>query len=284
MELQQIKYFLAIVDFGTFMAAAEHVHVSQPTLSAGIRKLEQSVDAQLFNRGSRSATLTSAGELFLNSVRPAYNQLLSAKSKLSDEQKKINLGILNSIAIDHIAEIIRTYRITNPHVFVDVFVGNDEDLFSMLKTKKLDMAFTNNQRDPENFTLLFNEKLMIAASTQHQFSTSKEIELKQFDEQAFIERTKCESWEDVHHEFQKQHINPITVCRAESDDSVLSLVAANLGISIMPVRDTPYDVTFVPIKDLNIIRHIGVVVSSKTMVQHVQTFYETVLKKFNVLS
>jgi DNA-binding transcriptional LysR family regulator len=284
MELQQIKYFLAIVDFGTFMAAAEHVHVSQPTLSAGIRKLEQSVDAQLFNRGSRSATLTSAGELFLNTVRPAYNQLLSAKSKLLDEQKKINLGILNSIPMDHISEIIRTYRITNPHVFVDVFVGNDEALFSMLKTRKLDMAFTNNQRDPENFTLLFNEKLMIAASTQHPFSLSKEIELKQFDQQPFIERTKCESWGNVHNEFQKQHINPITVCRAESDDSVLSLVAANLGISIMPVRNTPYDVTFVPIKDLNIIRHIGVVVSSKNLAQHVQVFYETVLKKFNVMS
>lgn len=282
MELQQIKYFLAVVDFGTFMAAAEHVHVSQPTLSAGIRKLEQSVDAALFNRGSRSATLTSAGESFLGSVRPAYNQLLSAKSKLSAEQKKINVGILNSIAIDHISEIIRTYRITNPHVFVDVFVGNDAALFSMLKTKKLDMAFTNNQRDPENFTLLFNEKLMIAASSQHPFSNSKEIELKQIDEQQFIERTKCESWEEVHRAFQQQHIKPRTVCRAESDDSVLSLVAANLGVSIMPVRNTPYDVTFVAIKDLNVTRHIGVVVSSTSQAPHVQVFYETALNQFKV--
>ena len=239
MELQQIKYFLAVVDFGTFMAAAERVHVSQPTLSAGIRKLEQSVDAQLFNRGSRLATLTSAGELFLEDVRPAYNQLLSAKSKLSIEQEKINLGILNTIPMDNISEIIRLYRVTNPHILIEVVVANDEDLFKMLKTKEVDIGFTDNPRESSQFRPLFNEKLMIVAPKQHPFSKIKSVELKQLHESSFIERTKCESWEVVHREFQKQSINPKVVCQAESDDSVLSLVTAGLGVSIMPARNTP---------------------------------------------
>lgn len=282
MDLQQIKYFLAVVDFGTFMAAAERVHVSQPTLSAGIRKLEQSLNVQLFNRGSRSSTLTQAGELFLGQARPAYNQLLSAKSKLSIEQEKINLGILNTIPMDHIAEIIRTYRLTNPHVLIEVVVANDEQLFEMLKSNILDMAFTNNQQASNRFTQLFNEQLMMVVSSQHPFASSKEIELKQLDDQAFIERTKCESWDDVHSKFEKIGINPKTVYRAETDDSVLSLVAADLGISIMPVRNTPYDVTFIQIKDLQIERNIGVVISPTMHSQHVQHFYETVLSKFGV--
>jgi len=81
MDLQQIKYYLAVVDFGTFLAAAEQVHVSQPTLSAGIRKLEDSLNVKLFHRGSRAATLTSAGELFLTHARPSYDQLWLGRIK-----------------------------------------------------------------------------------------------------------------------------------------------------------------------------------------------------------
>ena len=283
MELQQIKYFLAVVDFGTFMAAADRVHVSQPTLSAGIRKLELSVDARLFNRGSRLATLTSAGELFLQHVRPAYNQLLSVKSKLSKEQLRVNLGILNSISIDHISEIIRIYRTTNPHILVEITVSNDEDLFKMLKDKKLDMVFTGNPNDSHLFKSLFNEHLMVVVPRQHPFSIAKAMELKRLSGAAFIERTKCESWEVVHKEFQKQGIVPEVVCQAESDDSVLSLVAAGLGVSIMPARNTPYDVTFVPIKDLSVERKIGVAITSLNLEKHVQFFYEAVLKKFSIL-
>lgn len=281
MDLQQIKYFLAIVDFGTFMAAAEQVHVSQPTLSAGIRKLEQSLNVQLFNRGSRAATLTSAGELFLSHARPAYNQLLSVKSKLSVEQETISLGILNSIPMDHIAEIIRLHRLTHPHVLIEVVVANDEELFEMLKTKKLDMAFTSNQPVAKRFTPIFNEKLMVVVSAQHPFANSKEIELKQLDGQPFIERTKCESWADVHNEFHRQGISPKTVYRSESDESVLSLVAAGLGVSIMPVRNSPYEVAFVQIKDLHIVRHIGIVISPTIPARHIQDFHETVLRKFS---
>ena len=282
MELQQIKYFLAVVDFGTFMAAAERVHVSQPTLSAGIKKLEQSVDALLFNRGSRLATLTPAGELFLEEVRPAYNQLLSVKSKLSAEQEKINLGILNTIPMDNISEIIKLHRVTNPHILIEVVVANDDELFKMLKTKAVDIAFTDNSQDSSLFRPLFNEKLMIVAPKEHPFSKTKSIELKQLHESSFIERTKCESWEVVHKEFQKQGISPKVVCQAESDDSVLSLVAAGLGVSIMPARKTPYDVTFVQIKDLHIVRGIGAVLASVNPEKAVQFFYEEVLNKFAV--
>jgi len=284
MELRQIKYFLAIVDFGTFMAAAKHVYVSQPTLSSGIFKLEQSLDVKLFHRGSRLATLTTAGELFLNYARPAYNQLLSVRSKLLAEQDKIKIGILNSIPVDHIAEIISTYRAMNPHVLVEVVVARNDELSKMLKREKLDMVFTTSQSEPNLFTWLFNEKLMLVVPTQHPFSVIKEIDLMRLDEQPFIERTNCESWVDVHNEFQKQGIKPKRVCQAENDDSVLSLVAAGLGISIMPARNTPYGVKFLGIKELQIVRGIGIALSSKVLAKHVEAFCEFTLKKYGISS
>lgn len=282
MDLQQIKYFLAVVDFGTFMAAAEQVHVSQPTLSAGIRKLEQSLNVQLFTRGSRSASLTPAGEQFHEQVRPAYNQLLSARSSLKVEQEKINLGVLNTIPMDHIAEIIRAYRLSNPHVIIELMVTDDEQLAEMFKTGKLDMVFTSEQNASKKFTRLFEEQLMIIVSSQHPFANRKELELQQLHEQAFIERVKCESWYDVHNEFTKQDIKPEIVYRAETDESVLCLVAAGLGISIMPARHSPYDVSFIPIKDFKLERHIVVLYSDSIHQQHIKCFYAAVLKKFGM--
>ena len=85
MDLQQIKYFLAVVDCGTFLAASRQVYVSQPTLSAGIRKLEESLNVTLFHRGSRAASLTAAGERFLGPARQAYNQLQAIKGELVDQ-------------------------------------------------------------------------------------------------------------------------------------------------------------------------------------------------------
>jgi len=277
MELQQIKYFLAVVDFGTFIAASEQVHVSQPTLSAGIRKLEESLDVTLFNRGSRAASLTSAGEVFLTHARQSYNQLMSVKFKLSAEQEKINIGVLNTIPMEHAAEAIRTYRLTFPHVFIELVVGNNKELTSMLQSHKLDLIFTTHHRTSKNFTVLFEEHLSIVTSAQHPLATHNNVELKQLHKQPFIERINCESWDDVHGFFQKHNIQPYSVCRAENDESVLSLVSANLGASIMPVRDTPYNVRFIQIKDLNITRPIGICVSSQPLALHVQDLYETIM-------
>jgi len=277
MDLQQIKYFLAVVDFGTFLAASEQVHVSQPTLSAGIRKLEDSLNVKLFNRGSRAATLTAAGELFLVYARDSYNQLMSVKSRLSNEQDKINIGVLNTIPMDHVAEIIRIYRLTCPYVFIELIVGNNDELLSKLQSKKLDLIFTTNQRIGDQFIPLFEEYLCVVTSTQHPLARHNELELNQLAEQPFIERVKCESWNEVHAIFQMHDIQPYSVCRAENDDSVLSLVAANLGVSIMPVRNTPYDVKFTRIKDLKITRPIGICVSSGLFAPHVQALYDTAI-------
>jgi len=280
MDLQQIKYFLAVVDFGTFLAASEHVHVSQPTLSAGIRNLEQSLNTTLFDRGSRAATLTTSGELFLDDARQSYNQLMSAKSKLAGTQQTLKIGILNTIPMDHIAESIQRYKNTHSYVFIEVVVTNHSELTKLLQSSKLDLIVTSVSGRGKHFKLLFKEQLKLAVPTSHPLATKKEIGLKQLNDQMFIERIRCESWDDVHRLFKKHKVKPVSVCRAESDESVLALVAANLGVSIMPVRKTPYAVSFIPIKDLKINRPIGICTNKVSLAPHIESFYDTIRSAF----
>jgi len=284
LELQQIKYFLAVVDFGTFLAASEQVHVTQPTLSAGIRKLEESLNVKLFERGSRAATLTPSGELFLTHARNAYEKLMLVKSKLLANAERINIGVLNTIPIEHIAQIIRVYKLNKPHVFIELFVGGIDELKSKLQSKKLDLIFTSKHPNLSHFTVLFEEQLELAVSGQHSFASLKEISVEDLVQQPFIERIGCESWDEVHHFFEQHQMTPNNVCRAEKDESVLSLVAANLGVSIMPIRETPYDVKFVKIKGLNIIRPIGMSFLSSVRPEYLKDFYGTVMSLYKKVS
>ncbi|ENQ8700627.1 LysR family transcriptional regulator [Vibrio harveyi] len=280
MDLQQIKYFLAVVDHGSFNSASKQVFVSQPTLSAGIKKLEQSLNVTLFERGSRHATLTKSGEQFLHPARSAYNQLLSAKSELMQKPKRIVIGVLSNIHMDHVSAIIRSHRMAYPHILIELIVGDDDELNRKLRDQTIDLAIVNSNSKSENFTPLISEQLCVVTSVQHPLATKSTVMLKSLKGELLIERTHCDFWHEVDNAFTEQNIIPQTVMQAHSDEFVLSLVTVNLGISIMTERSTPYEVKFLPIKDIQIDRKIGISISSKNTLEHVQYLYDSVVQLY----
>ena len=220
MDLQQIKYFLAVVDSGTFLAASKNVFVSQPTLSAGIKKLEESLNVILFNRGSRSASLTPAGEQFLAPARQSFNQLLGIKYKLNQQPEKIVIGVLTNIHMDHVAKIVSTHRVTHPHILIELIIEGHDELLQMLQTQKVDLIIVNSNTKAKDFTPLIKEQLCVVVSSQHPLANEKYIELKALSDELFIERVKCDFWGDVNQVFQEQGINPHTEMQSDSDEFV----------------------------------------------------------------
>ncbi len=277
MNLRQIKYFLAVVDSGTFLSAAELVHVSQPTLSAGIKKLEESLGVQLLYRGSREATLTVDGEFFLKHARQAYEKLELAKSKLSNCREKISIGIINTIPVEFGAGIIRAYKNIAPAVLLEVDVGGAAYLADLFASEKIDLLFTTELGLEANFTPLFDERLKLVASNQHSLARFESIDIKSLKEHAFIERARCESWAEVHGIFERYDLSLYAVCRAESDETILSLVSANLGVAIMPERNTPYPVKFIQIKQLNVSRTVGIYTQPNNKSESLKSFCEVAL-------
>ena len=282
MEIQQIKYFLAVVDFGTFLAASEKVHVSQPTLSAGIKKLESSLDMVLFHRGSRAATLTPAGVKFLEQVRVPYNDLLAIKGDLAKAEQLIRVGIINTVPFDKIVQAIGLFRAANTNVFIELEVGNDSSLNSKMSQGDLQLLFTSASESTKRFTPLFEEQLMVAVSAKHSLSRREGIDLRELHQMPFIERLNCESWDKIHEYFYKQNTEPRSVFKAESDDVILSMVNANLGVSIMPMRETNLDIRFLKISDLSIKRLIGIQESSQPLSPYVQKLHRMIVDTFHL--
>ena len=284
MDLQQIKYFLAVVDCGTFLAASKQVYVSQPTLSAGIRKLEESLNVTLFHRGSRAASLTSAGERFLGPARQAYNQLQAIKGELVAQPVKIVIGVLTNIHMDQVAGIIGHYRMSHPHIQLELVVAGHDELAGMLAEGKVDLLITNSDTRAEHFVPLFEERLCVVTASGHPLGRLKAVELKALSGELFIERTRCGFWQPVNDAFRDRQIQPHTVMQAENDEFVLALVAQDLGVSIITDRATPYDVCFVPIKDLTIDRRIGLCMPLSSGEPHLREFYHAVLGHYGIES
>src|SRR5258708_21420600 len=102
MELHQLRYFCAVAEAGSFSRAAEQSHVSQPSLSQQIMKLEDELGARLFDRLGRSVRLTETGQTFLPRARAVLRELEAARGDVAEQKDSVGgsicVGVIPTIA------------------------------------------------------------------------------------------------------------------------------------------------------------------------------------------
>src|SRR5215470_6703321 len=102
MELHQLRYFTAVADTGSFSRAAERCHISQPSLSQQILKLESELGGRLFDRLGRSVRLTELGHAFLPRARSVLHELAAARDEVTErlerESGPVVLGAIPTVA------------------------------------------------------------------------------------------------------------------------------------------------------------------------------------------
>src|SRR5262249_40616800 len=261
MDIYQIRYFLAVVDAGNFSRAAERVHVTQPTLSTGIKKLEDELGVTLFERTNREVKLTAAGEQFIKRARTIYREMEHAKDemKASRTAAVLRIGLLKTMPMEPIAKLIHDFREIHPEVIIELVDDTDEDLRAQLRLDRIDLAITALRPDDKESVsqVILEEALYLAVNQAHPLARKRAVTLNDLHEQPFIERINCEVWVGVHDAIERCRIQPKSVYRAENDQSVITLIAAGLGVSIMPIRSNTQGVKFVPIENLTLKRRIG---------------------------
>ncbi len=131
MNLQQIRYFLAIVDCGNFSKASTRVCVAQPTISAGIKAMEKELGVSLFLRDNHRVILSEVGEKVLPYARAAYQALDAIyQTVVADDPSSLKLGMLNTAPVEPIARLIRDYRDLFPSTIIELNEGHGPWLVS----------------------------------------------------------------------------------------------------------------------------------------------------------
>lgn len=261
MDLYQIRYFLAIVETKSFTKAAERLFVSQPSLSAGIKKLERELGVVLLERGGRKVLLTPAGEFFLEKAENILKEYQSAIHVLKGfkDRPTLKLGILHTIRVYNLARLIGAYRQKHPNVVIKLYNSHLEELQGWLEQGKIDLAITSlgHNEDAKTSQELFQQKLLLAVPSEHSFAQRSGIHLTDLEGEPLIERIHCEIWRACPHMFEEVGVQPQIVYWADSEEWVISLVKVGLGVSIMPVWQGLTNVNYVPITDFNFERIIG---------------------------
>ena len=242
MEIYQIRYFLAAAETGSFTRAADRVHVTQPTLSAGIRKLEENLNAILFERQARRTVLTPAGNRFLDRAKTIMAECERARTELSsdDRTSALRIGVLPSVPGGRLGELLATFTKAYSHIAVEVLEGDANRLDQWMDQERIDLALTSSERDtsprpPEiGQTPLFRQNMVLGMSLDHPLSRRQTLRPRDLADQAYILRQHCPYVRPLNTYFTERNIRPNVICRTRQETRALTLVAAGLGVTILP--------------------------------------------------
>src|SRR6059058_338004 len=151
MEIHQLRYFVAVAEEGSFSNAAEREHVSQPSLSQQIHKLEEELNQQLFDRLPRSVVLTEAGRTLLVYARQILSGIAEARQAVTALEHevvgKLSVGAIPSIALYVLPRLIGRFQRAYPKVTFELFEDTTEKLAQRLEDGTIDVVLASSGDD-----------------------------------------------------------------------------------------------------------------------------------------
>ncbi|MBK8630753.1 MAG: LysR family transcriptional regulator [Sphingomonadales bacterium] len=253
-----LRQFLALVDQGSFTAAARQLRVTQPTLSAGIADLERQLGTALVLRERRAIRLTEAGVRLLAHARSIERDFHLAESVArlgATPPAPLRLGVLASVSTDRIAAFAAHYADARP---LELTEGSDADLRRRLADHRLDAAFTL-LRDGEMQEAVLEEGYAMLVSDRHRLAARADLVPDDVASEIMIARRSCEILAETSRFFTAHGVRPFFLFRAHNDDRCLALVRSGAGVTTAPVSLATPGVVAIPLKGYDFRRRLGLV-------------------------
>lgn len=239
--IRQLEYITAIEDHGTFQAAADACHVTQPGLSAQVRQLEDFLGLQLFERGRKPLLVTPAGREILQRARAA----LSAVHELEEAARSfsqpltgpLRLGVIPTVAPFLLPSVLPAVRRAHPALRLELHEAHTIDLVEALEHGELDLLLLALEAPlGEASTLaLFEDPFLLAVPRGHRLAKRKRIKEADLagEEVLLLDDGHC------------LHAQALSVCsragasdladfRASSLATLVPMVADGAGVTLLP--------------------------------------------------
>jgi LysR family transcriptional regulator, transcription activator of glutamate synthase operon len=297
MELRQIIYFIEVAKREHVTEAAHHLHVAQSAISRQIGNLEAELGVLLFIREGRSVKLTPVGKVFLEHSEIIIAELEKAKQEiyefLNPETGTIRIGFPNSLAAKTLPTVISAFRERHPHIGFQLHQGTHQSLSEAVKRGQIDLAFVSPvpKNEPEiiGYTL-FTENMIALLPRTHQLAEHPSIILNQLREDSFvIFRTGFALRSIIINACTQSGFKPKIAFEGEDIDTLKGLVAAGLGVSLLPeitlVENVPNETVKVPISQPNVTRTVGIIKPrNRELAPSEQLFYDFLREFYDVLN
>jgi len=246
MELRHLRYFVAVATERNFTRAAEKLGIGQPPLSQQIKSLERELGAELFRRTAHGAELTIAGEAFLIEARRvlegAERAARAAQRAARGETGRLRIGFTGSAAFNPVVPaLIQRFKSRYAAVDLTLEETNTPSLLQGLFDERLDAVFFRPRRVPPVGVQVHrfpDEPMKIVLPSAHPLAQKKRLPLEALANEAFVfvpGPAGATLYDEVIRACGEAGFSPQLAQPAPQVSSVVNLVAAGLGVSIVPV-------------------------------------------------
>lgn len=269
--LKQFQYFIKIVEEGGFTAASEKLFIAQSALSRQIKLLEEEIDFQLFDRTDKKIKLTTAGEIFYKKIKDNMhylNEIIGISKNIAEgKNRQIKIAHSSSIIMnDKKVQILKEISLAK-HINFEINTLSSEHQILALMSGEIDIGLirppVRHTLDEINVVKLYEEPLMVAVHVDHaKFANKQEIQVKDLKDEYFVS-TPHSKRGGLSYLVSNLCVGagfwPKAAVIQSRKLSQLQLVAANLGISIVPhefKQILPKNVKLIPLENKNILSEV----------------------------
>lgn len=271
MELRQIKYFIEVGRREHITGAADYLHIAQSAVSRQILNLETELGVKLFIREGRNVRLTPAGKLFLERMEQAMQVIDKARREIEEsldpKQGAIRIGFPSSMAAYVLPTVVSEFRELYPQVKFQLRQGSYRHLIETVIKGEIDLALLGPVPESDKRIqghVLFCENLVALLPSRHPLSSALSLRLTELQADTFVLFPKGFVLRDmVDNVCQKAGFQPRVSFEGEDMDAIKGLIAAGLGVSLVPeitlIDRVPGKTVKIPVTEPSVTRTVGVI-------------------------
>ncbi|MCU4432310.1 LysR family transcriptional regulator [Acinetobacter pittii] len=264
LTLKQFQYFIKIVEEGSFTAASEKLFIAQSALSRQMKLLEEEIDFQLFDRTDKKVKLTAAGEVFYKKIKDNMhylNEIIGVSKNIAEgKNRQIKIAHSSSIIMDDKkVQILKEISLKQKINFEINTLSSEHQILALLNGE-IDIGLirppVRHTLDDVNVIKLYEEPLMVAVHVDHaKFANKEKVEVKDLKEEYFVSTPHSKRGGLsylVSNLCLAAGFTPQKAPIQSRKISQLQLVAANVGVSIVPKefqQILPAQVKLLPLTD-----------------------------------
>ncbi len=254
MDLRALKYFTSVYETGSFSAASRSQFIAQPSISAAIKQLEQSLSQPLFIRLARGVKPTEAGQQLYPLALQLLGQAEAIQELFIEQPFKIpfRLGLIKGLSVDRMSKLLKQFTAAVDAMELTL-VPDEEQCDARIINKNL-------LQTGEKFLPMWQEDYQLAIPVSHSLGLLEQVSLTSLADVPFIQRTPCEGWNMLRDRLQQTGIVLDIRARIQTVEYALGLVKAGLGCAFIPISSevsSHNDIVFRELSDLKHSRQIG---------------------------
>ena len=241
MEIRQLEYFVAVVETSSFTKAAERQYVSQPCVTHSVRKLEEELGIELFDRTQKKAVLTDEGKRFYLRACKLQNELRDTMTEMNELRNlargTINLAIPPMIGSCLFPYLFTSFQTQYPHLTLNVCEEGSFAAHRMLEQEELDLGIIilpEPDLDTLHFVPLTQQEILLTVARSHPLAQRESVTFGDLRQEKFILfKSNFFQRHAILNRCQQENLEPKIVFNSSQVETVKSLVSHGVGISFL---------------------------------------------------